>query len=89
MAAGLGDGSASAVAGQTPADELFATIRSQIGRMPVSKTEAEIATELNVSKTQAKEWLLRLVREGVREQTSRPVRYRPATVGQVQGRLFG
>ncbi len=89
VAAGTGDGPAPAVAGQTSADELFATVRSLIGRMPVPKTEAEIATELNVSKTQAKEWLSRLVQEGVLEQISRPVRYRPATVRQVQGRLFG
>jgi len=89
VAEGTGDGLASAEGGQTPADELFATVRALIGRMPVAKTEAEIATELNVSKTQAKEWLLRLVQEGVLEQTSRPVRYRPATAGQVQGRLFG
>ncbi len=89
VAAGTGDGSASAEGGQTPADELFATVRSLIGRMPIPKTEAEIAAELNVSKTQAKEWLLRLVQEGIVEQTSRPVRYRPATRRQAQGRLFG
>ena len=86
---GPSDGSDPAETGPTPADELFATVRSLIGRISFPKTEAEIAAELRVSKTQAKEWLVRLVQEGVLEQTSRPVRYRPATVGQVQGRLFG
>jgi predicted Rossmann fold nucleotide-binding protein DprA/Smf involved in DNA uptake len=89
VGAGPVDGLASGVGGQTAADELFATVRSLIGRISVPKTEAEIAAELRVSKTQAKEWLSRLVQEGVLEQTSRPVRYRPATERQVQGRLFG
>jgi DNA processing protein len=65
--------------GQTalnPADALFATVRTLLQGLPTPKTDAEIAAELNVSRPQAKEWLARLVEEGVLEKTSRPIRYR-------------
>ncbi len=73
----------------TPAEELFATVRSLIERMAAPKTEAEIADALNVPAAQAKKWLARLMEEGVVERTARPVRYRAATQRPVQGRLFG
>jgi len=73
----------------TPAEELFATVRSLIERMPAPKTEAEIADALNVPAAQAKKWLARLMEEGVVEKTARPVRYRAATQRPVQGSLFG
>jgi predicted ArsR family transcriptional regulator len=76
------------VASSSPAEELFATVRSLLERMPAPRSDAEVAEELNVSKTQAKEWLSRLVAEGVLEKTSRPVRYRPASERSVQGSLF-
>ena len=38
---------------------------------------------------QAKQWLSRLVDEGVIEKTTRPVRYRPAAEQPMQGSLFG
>ncbi|WP_295578573.1 DNA-processing protein DprA [uncultured Lamprocystis sp.] len=72
----------------TPAEELFATVRSLIERMPEPKTEAEIADELNVPAAQAKKWLARLMEEGVVEKMVRPVRYRAAADRPVQGSLF-
>ncbi len=72
----------------TPADELFAAVRSIIVRIPAAQTEAEIADALRVSKGQVKEWLARLTAEGVIEKTGRPGRYRRVTGRPVQGRLF-
>jgi predicted transcriptional regulator len=72
----------------SPAEELFAAVRSLIARSNTPKTDAEIASELNVSKTQAKEWISRLVDEGVLEKTSRPIRYRPTTERPRQESLF-
>ncbi len=74
---------------QSPADELFATVRAVIARSDTPKTDAEIAEQLNVSKTQTKEWLRRLVEEGVLEKSSRPVRYRRTTERPQQKTLFG
>lgn len=64
---------------RTPAEELFAKIRELLARMDTAKTDSEVAEELQVSKTQAQQWLRRLVEEGVLEKLSRPVRYRPAS----------
>jgi predicted Rossmann fold nucleotide-binding protein DprA/Smf involved in DNA uptake len=58
-----------------PADELFAKVRELLGKMKTPKTDAEVAADLQVSKSQAKEWLQRLVKEGVMEKHTRPVRY--------------
>lgn len=77
--------SPSAAALTTPAEELFATVRSLLEQMDTPKTDAEVAAELNVSKSQAKEWLQRLVEEGVLERLSKPTRYRSAATS---GRLF-
>ncbi|MGH8067331.1 MAG: DNA-processing protein DprA [Candidatus Entotheonellia bacterium] len=63
----------------TPADELFAKVREVLKKMTTPKTDAEVATDLQVSKNQAKDWLQRLVDEGVLEKLSRPVRYRPVS----------
>jgi len=60
----------------TPADELFAKVRELLGKITTPTTDAEVATDLQVSKSQAKEWLQRLVEEGLFEKLSRPVRYR-------------
>lgn len=59
----------------TPADELFAKVRSMLERMDTPKTDAEVAVELNVPKSQAKAWLQRLVKEGVLDKLSKPIRY--------------
>jgi DNA-binding GntR family transcriptional regulator len=48
--------------------------------MDAAKTESEIAEELKVSKTQAKQWLQRLVDEGTLEKLLRPIRYRPVSL---------
>jgi predicted Rossmann fold nucleotide-binding protein DprA/Smf involved in DNA uptake len=48
-----------------------------LGKMTTFKTDAEVAADLNVSKTQAKKWLQRLVEEGVMEKHTKPVRYGP------------
>lgn len=63
----------------TPADELFAKVRELLEKMTTPRTEAEVAANLQVSKSQAKEWLQRLVNEKVLEKLSRPVRYRSTT----------
>ena len=68
-----------------PAEELFAKVRSLLETMNIPKTDAEVATELNVSKSQAKDWLQRLVKEGVLEKLSKPVRYCST---KTLGRLF-
>ena len=60
-----------------PADELFAKVRELLGKMKTPKTDAEVAADLHVSKGQAKEWLQRLIKEGVMEKHTKPVRYGP------------
>jgi predicted Rossmann fold nucleotide-binding protein DprA/Smf involved in DNA uptake len=60
----------------SPADALFATVRMLLAGMDAGKTDAEVAAELDVSKSQAKAWLQRLVDEGVLERVARPTRYR-------------
>ena len=69
----------------TPAEELFAKVRLLLEKMDTPKTDAEVAAELHVSKSQVKEWLQRLVKEGVLEKIKKPVRYYSA---KVSGRLF-
>ncbi len=64
----------------TPASELFAKVRQLLERMDTPKTDAEIAEDLEVSKSQARVWLRRLVEEGRLERLSRPVRYRSAAL---------
>ena len=61
----------------TPADELFAAVRELLGKMETPTTDAEVASDLGVSKTQAKKWLQRLVQESVWEKYAKPVRYGP------------
>jgi predicted ArsR family transcriptional regulator len=61
----------------TPADERFAKVRELLEKMTTPKTDAEVAADLRVSKSQAKEWLQRLVKEGVLEKHTKPVRYGP------------
>ena len=58
-----------------PGDEEFAKVREFLENMKTPKTDAEVADELHVSRKQAKQWLQRLVKEGVMEKHTRPVRY--------------
>ncbi|MGD0661878.1 MAG: DNA-processing protein DprA [Syntrophorhabdales bacterium] len=60
----------------TPADELFAKVRQLLDRMRTPLTDAAVASALGVSKSQAAAWLHRLVKEGVLEKLTKPVRYR-------------
>lgn len=59
----------------TPEDKLFAMVREIIREMKMPKTIDEVATDLNVSKSQARQWLQRLVQEGVLQQKQRPLRF--------------
>jgi DNA processing protein len=45
-------------------------------QLTVAKTETEVAELLDVSKSQAREWLTKLVEDGQLEKTAKPVRYR-------------
>ena len=59
-----------------PAEELYQTIQSLIIHiLEKPKKAVEVATELNVTKRQAEDWLSRLVAAGVLEKSGRPVRY--------------
>ena len=60
----------------TPADMLFATVRGVIHQLlKAPMKDAEIAAALDVSNTQAKAWLQRLVDEGVIEKQKKPAGY--------------
>ncbi len=59
----------------TPADQLFGKVRELLEQMTTPKTDVEVAEDLHVTKSQAKEWLQRLVGEGVLVKLSRPTRY--------------
>jgi DNA processing protein len=61
----------------TPADELFAKVRELLKKNNAPKTVVQIAADLNVSKSQAKAWLQRMVEEGLMERYTKPVRYGP------------
>jgi DNA processing protein len=73
------------VTAMTPAEELFVKVRALLELMDSPKTDAEVATDLNVSKAQAKVWLQRMVKEGVLERLTKPVRYLSASTTR---RLF-
>jgi len=58
---------------------LFGSVRKILRHeLAEPKTEAEVAKLLDVSKSQAKEWLAKLVADGELEKLARPVRYRVA-----------
>jgi predicted Rossmann fold nucleotide-binding protein DprA/Smf involved in DNA uptake len=67
----------------SPTEELFKTVREILRRElgVASLTEAEIMTLLDITKSQAKEWLARLVKDGMVEKVKKikPVQYRTAT----------
>jgi predicted Rossmann fold nucleotide-binding protein DprA/Smf involved in DNA uptake len=59
-----------------PADILFATVRESVQRfLTAPMKDAEVAAALEVSSSQAKAWLDRLVEEGMLEKLGKPVRY--------------
>ncbi|MYF25199.1 MAG: DNA-processing protein DprA [Nitrospira sp. SB0678_bin_10] len=60
----------------SPDEELYQTIRSLLTHILVKPKKAtEVATELDVTKRQAEEWLKRLVAEGLLEKRTKPVSY--------------
>jgi DNA processing protein len=66
----------------SPAEELFKTVREILLRELVAgHTEAEIVSLLGVTKSQAKEWLAKLINEGAVEKVkkTKPVQYRAAS----------
>jgi len=52
-------------------------VRELLGKMKTPKPDAEVAADLGVLKSQAQKWLQRLVKEGVIEKYTNPVRYGP------------
>ena len=69
-------GQDSAQSATTPAEMLFAGAQAAIGHLlSQPMKDAEIAAALEVSKTQARTWLQRLVDEGVLERKKRPAGY--------------
>lgn len=63
----------------SPAEELFKSVRDILQRELVAgHTEAEIMSLLGATETQAKEWLARLVKDGIVEKVknTKPVQYR-------------
>ena len=61
----------------SPVDTLFSTVREVMQRLLTTPMkEAEVSNALEVSPTQAKVWLQRLVDEGVLEKQKKPVAYR-------------
>ncbi|HWW03010.1 MAG TPA: DNA-processing protein DprA [Candidatus Acidoferrum sp.] len=67
----------------SPADELFNIVREILRRELgiASLTEADIVSLLDITKSQAKEWLTRMVKEGTVEKVkkTKPVQYRTST----------
>ena len=66
----------------SPAEELFKTVQEILRRELVAgHVEAEIVTLLGVTKSQAKEWLAKLIKEGAVEKVkkTKPVQYRATT----------
>ncbi len=59
----------------TPAEALFEKVRELLRKLDAPRTDAEVAAMLGVSKSQAKEWLERLVEEGTLEKLKKPTRY--------------
>jgi predicted ArsR family transcriptional regulator len=61
---------------RTPAVQLIESVRSILSDVLTKPmTEQEVAELLDVSKAQAKSWLVRLVKSGSLEKLNKPVRY--------------
>ncbi|MGQ3002530.1 MAG: DNA-processing protein DprA [Hydrogenophaga sp.] len=68
--------SAASTTASKPADTLFAAVREVIKSLLMAPMkDAEVAAALDVSNTQAKAWLQRLVDEGVIEKQKKPAGY--------------
>ena len=67
------------------AEELFKTVREILRRELVTgQTEVEIVNLLGVTKSQSKEWLAKLIKDGAvkKVKKSKPVQYRTATTSE-------
>jgi predicted Rossmann fold nucleotide-binding protein DprA/Smf involved in DNA uptake len=60
-------------------NEPVSKVAGLLSRTEVAWSEADIASELGVTRSQAREWLHQLVEEGLAERLSKPVRYRSVT----------
>ncbi len=58
-----------------PADALFAKVEDLLKSIDTPTTESDVAAYLRVSKSQAREWMKRLVMQGRYKRSIRPVRY--------------
>ena len=58
-----------------PGDALFAKVEELLASIDTPTTDSAVATHLQVSKSQAREWLKRLIIEGKYNRSTRPVRY--------------
>ncbi|GMG91628.1 hypothetical protein Cmtc_28480 [Cupriavidus sp. TKC] len=72
----IGDAKESPQPESTPAEVLFAAVRTAIQRLLIAPMkDAEVAAALDVSSAQAKAWLQRLIDEGVVEKQKKPAGY--------------
>jgi hypothetical protein len=72
----MGDPKASAQPEFTPAESLFTAVRTAIQQLLITPmSESEVANALEVSNTQTRAWLQRMVEEGTLEKQKKPVRY--------------
>ena len=68
--------------GLSPAEALFERVEELLGSIDTPTTESAVAAFLQVSTSQAKKWLERLVEEGKYKRSIRPVRYDRTTTGR-------
>lgn len=61
----------------SPAEQLMRTVWDIVSTIKPPFTVKEVAGELDVTETQAREWLNRMVKEGQLEKLSKPARYQP------------
>ncbi|MDE2816700.1 MAG: DNA-processing protein DprA [Chloroflexota bacterium] len=60
---------------ETPSDQLFSKVEQLLASINTPTSESEVAAYLHVTKTQARDWLKRLVRDGKYKRLEKPVRY--------------
>jgi predicted Rossmann fold nucleotide-binding protein DprA/Smf involved in DNA uptake len=66
-----------------PAEDLFRAVREILLReLTEPRSDADVAELLGVSKSQAKEWLTKLLADGELEKLTKPLRYRAPRTGE-------
>ena len=64
---------------ESPATRLLSSVRQiLLQELSEAQTESQVAALLEVSKSQAKAWLIQFVEEGTLKKLSKPVRFRAA-----------